>query len=106
MKQYDLSDLYDQYLQIIDQMKLDFSSHEFILLLAQQNQKAYIKALHAYCNRHDPFRVVHGLLSKKLHSYKSVIKHLGNRKSDNIFGQPGDCAYWRKIDKVLPSIQE
>jgi len=98
MTQHNFQELYDQYERIIDQMPSEFTSHEFILLLAQQNQVAYIQALNAYCDREDPFRVVHGLLSNYLNQYESLIKHMGNKKSDNIFGQPGDCAFWRKLN--------
>jgi hypothetical protein len=90
MTQHNFKELYDQYERTIKQMKSEFTSHEFILLLAQQNQVAYVQALNAYCDRSDSFRVVHGLLSKYLYHYKSVIKHMGNKDSDNIF-----WATWR-----------
>ena len=99
MTQHNFQELYDQYQNIINQMPSEFTSHEFILLLAQKNQVEYIKALNAYCDRSDPFRVVHGLLSQQLSQYESIIKHMGNKSSDNIFRQSGDCAYWQKRSK-------
>ena len=98
MTQHNFKELHNQYERIIAQMPFEFTSHEFILRLAQQNQVSYVQALNAYCDRPDPFRVVHGLLSKYLYQYESVIKYMGNKNSDNIFGQPGDCAYWQKRD--------
>ena len=96
MAQHDFQELYDQYPTIIDQMKPKFTSHEFILRLAQQNQVAYIQALNAYCDREDPFRVVHGILSKQLYKFDTVIKHMGNKPSKDIFRQSENCAHWQK----------
>jgi len=96
MAQHDFQELYDQYPTIIDQMKDKFTSHEFILRLAQQNQVAYIKALNAYCDHSDPFRIVHGQLSNHLNTFTSDVRYIKHDDSDDIFGQPGDCAYWQK----------
>lgn len=94
MPQHDFKELYDQYPTIIDQMKSKFTSHEFILRLAQQNQVAYIKALSAYCYKANPFQFVHGRLSKHLNKFVEYLDHV---ESIDIFGRHGNSAYWKKI---------
>jgi hypothetical protein len=44
MTEHDFSQLYEQYPTIIQQMDDTFTSHEFILKLAQQNQTQYVEA--------------------------------------------------------------
>ena len=69
--QHDFSELYAQYPAVIAQMSETFTSHEFILLLAQQHQRLYVEALYDYRDsihrgEPTPFRVVHGILSQHL----------------------------------------
>lgn len=96
MSQHDFSNLRAQYPAVIKKMPKEFTSHEFILLLARKNQKLYIKALNAYRNRSDPFRKVHATLSDLLHQYENLIDDLGKTKSKNIWGKSNPCHKWRK----------
>ena len=102
MSQFDFIPLYDKYPALIAEMKKEFNSHEFILRLAQQNQKLYVEALYAYRESvhrgtPSPFLVVHGILSKQLHHYPSLITHNGEVDSKDIFGQVNRCASWCKV---------
>ena len=103
MTQYDFSSLYKQYPNIIKQMGPEFTSHEFIRKLAQQNQAEYIEALYAYrANTHrgvvTPFRVVHDILAKRLNKSPLIMKAENSEGSYDIFGRRNKCAKWRKIN--------
>ena len=98
----DLDALYDLYPAIIAQMPEEFTSHEFIQKLAQQNQVKYIEALYARCLPNDgetttPFQTVHALLAKKLNGSPLIEKFNYEVESKNIFGHYTKCAKWRKI---------
>ena len=80
MPQYDFSPLFERYPAIISQMPDKFDSHDFILRLAQENQKLYIEALYHYRNSSEPeasFMVVHGILARHLNEYPVLVKQIG-----------------------------
>jgi hypothetical protein len=102
MPKHDFSALFDQYPAIIAQMQKTFTSHQFILRLAQQHQALYIEALHSYRDslhrgKPAPFRTVHQILAQHLHACPEVVKSMDNVPSVNIFGQDSDCAQWKKL---------
>ncbi len=97
MSEHDFSQLYERYPSLIEQMPETFTSHTFILSLAQQNQALYIEALYSYHEKDEPFRIVHSILSRHLNNYPEVIAKTGEAESDNIFGQKSRCEHWRKI---------
>lgn len=79
-----------------------FTSHEFILRLAQNNQAEYVEALHTYRNSTHgniaaPFKAVHAVLSNSLYNHSSLVSYIGNVASVDIFGQPNGCANWQRI---------
>jgi hypothetical protein len=79
-----------------------FTSHQFILRLAQQHQPLYIEALYDYRDSLHrgspaPFRMVHQLLARHLHAYSNLVTHIGTVKSTDIFGRVQECAQWRKL---------
>ena len=99
--QHDFSELYAQYPAVIAQMPVTFTSHEFILLLAQQHQRLYVEALYDYRDsihrgEPTPFRVVHGIWSQHLRELPDLVSYLGEVPSVDIFGRPNNCAQWRK----------
>jgi len=104
MTKHDFSPLYDQYPIIIEQMEDNFTSHEFILKLAQQKQTQYIEALYAYRyyeygEQSTPFMTVHGILAKKLKSFPDVIKIVRNEApSEDIFRNSNPCTQWKKVN--------
>jgi hypothetical protein len=66
-----------------------FDSHEFILRLAQENQKLYIEALYHYRDSAEPaapLMIVHGILARHLNEYPELIEQIGTVQSENIFG--------------------
>jgi hypothetical protein len=95
---HNFSDLLTHYPEIIEDMHEKFTSHEFILRLAQQHQRLYIKALHSYYDEPAPFRTVHSILAKHLHAYPKLIELVRHdAPSTNIFGQSSQCAEWRRL---------
>lgn len=99
MKRPELDPLFKGYPRAIGEMPDAFNSHEFILKLAQRNQKAYIEALYAYRKSGDPFRVLHGLLATQLNKHPDLVRQ-GKRIEDiDIFNRPGRCTTWSKIGK-------
>ena len=98
---HDFSELYSHYPALIEQMPETFTSHEFILRLAQRHQQLYIEALYSYRDAlhrggQAPFMIVHGILAKQLSNYPTLIEHIGDVMSVDIFGQQNGCARWRR----------
>lgn len=103
MSQHDFSSIYIHYPEVISQMEVTFTSHQFILELARQNQKEYVEALYSYRNSlHTgvpaPFLMVHKELAKHLSSHPELVEQIRkDAPSVNIFGQEDTCAEWRKV---------
>ena len=74
MTQHDFAPLFDLYPGIIHRMPNEFTSHQFILSLAQAQQLEYINALNDYRGlRTAPFRRVHAILAKHLKAYPDLV---------------------------------
>lgn len=101
MSIFDFSNLEAKFPDVVAQMKDTFDSHEFLLILAQQNQAEYINALYAYkeSENSSPFQVVHGAIMKKLHNHTELVLLLRDDKpSMDIWGNSNTCAEWRKVN--------
>ena len=96
MTQHDFTALYSAYDSVIDEMPDEFTSHEFILRLAQQNQLEYVRALSAYEERF-PFQAVHSVLSSRLREHTDRVRYVGEVNSIDIFGHPNGCSAWVKL---------
>lgn len=97
---HDFSALYDQYPSLIAQMGERFNSHQFILELARQHQKAYIEALYHFRNTDAPFMNLHGVLSRHFNALPGLVKRVGDSsasESRDIFGRHQGCALWEKV---------
>ena len=97
MSKHDFSALSAQYCGVIDQMPKSFTSHEFILRLAQRNQALYIEALYSYRRSPTPFQVLHGQLARHLKGYPKLVHYRGAVRSKNIFGGGNICGQWTKV---------
>lgn len=77
-----------------------FDTHDFILKLAHENQRAYIGAL-CGSDSATPFQDVHSAIGKSLmrHSLESgsrIQQTDPNSSSPNIFGEVSSCSEWEK----------
>ena len=97
---YNYQSLYDKFSDIIAKMKPEFTSHEFILLLAQKNQVEYIEALYNARLQPNPFQIVHRVLSQRLSEHSAEVKHVGETESIDIFGNSNRCSNWVKLDVI------
>ena len=103
MPEHDFGELFSQYEELIGEMQETFSSHEFILHLAQRNQPRYIEALYDYrtIQHRDnpaPFMIVHGILAQPLQEYPHLVQQGRiDARSQDIFGQLSECSEWHKI---------
>lgn len=96
MCQDHLEGLFAKYDEVIDQMPVVFTSHQFIQRLAQQHQGPYIQALYAYREAQAPFQALHAVMARHLNAFENLQK-LGQVASTNIFGQSSRCKQWRRI---------
>lgn len=96
MARHNFSALLLHYPDVIAEMPSQFKSHEFILRLAQKNQRDYVEALFAYRTNDEPFRSVHRQLSAKLNNYPHLVEKLRPTGSWDIFGHANTCMSWRK----------
>lgn len=73
-----------------------FDSHEVILKLAHDNQRAYVEALYE-TNSDTPFHKLHTSLGTQI---KEICLSLGFKNTDShskdIFGQSSKCLSWIK----------
>lgn len=91
--------LFAQYARVIQGMTTRFNSHEFIARLAQEHQRDYIEALAAYRHRPTPFQAVHAILARHLNTFvPGTIVRDGEVTHNDIFGDPCNCAKWRKVN--------
>lgn len=85
--------------EIIADMDPEFTSHQFILRLAQRHQAEYVGALARSLldGSSAPFQVVHGYIARKLGGFSPLVE-LAARDvpSPDIFGNDSSCALWRK----------
>ncbi|MBN1400421.1 MAG: hypothetical protein JXA74_06270 [Anaerolineae bacterium] len=89
--------LFAEYPALIAEMPEVFTSHEFILALAQRHQRLYIEALYACRDAVRPFGAAHATLAMHLKKHPELVR-LGERVSSrSIFGQRTDCAQWIKL---------
>ena len=97
MSKHDFGALSAQYCGVIAQMPKSFTSHEFILRLAQQNQALYIEALYSHGGSRTPFQLLHGQLARHLKDYPRLVRFTRRVWSKDIFGGGNTCGQWTKV---------
>ncbi len=102
MATYDFSALDSRFPEIIGHMKKTFTSHEFILALAQRNQVEYIAALHHYAFEERtaaPFQAVHKGIVEQLKTHSDLVTlHPRRVPSKDVFGKSETCGEWEKVN--------
>jgi hypothetical protein len=99
---HDFTELYAVYPTVIAEMDGTFTSHQFIIKLAQEYQRLYVEALYSYRGSlhraaPTPFLVVHGLLSQHLGTLPELATYEGQVPSVDIFGNANNCAQWHRV---------
>ncbi|MGC9395533.1 MAG: hypothetical protein ACP5J4_11825 [Anaerolineae bacterium] len=89
--------LFHHYPEIIDAMPDTFTSHQFILALAQRYQRQYIELLYTYRAGDGPFRDTHNKLAKGLNRFPERVTKGERVNSADIFGSSGYARQWRKV---------
>ena len=103
MPQHDFSELYAKYPDIIAQMPQVFTSHQFIVQLARQNQRLYVEALYSYRAGGEPLKVVHARLAAYLKEHAHLLRmKAADVPSRSIFGRMEMCAQWEKVPYRAP----
>lgn len=84
---------------VIKAMDTRFTSHEFYLRLAHDNQREYVAGLAAYSERGYPFRDLHHALVKRLKKLEGKLITLQKESypSRDIFGTPSHSGLWKKL---------
>ena len=84
---------------VIKAMDTRFTSHEFYLRLAHDNQREYVAGLVAYSEGGYPFRDLHLALVKRLKKLEGQLITLRKESypSRDIFGTPSHSALWKKL---------
>ena len=71
---------------VISELPEEFSTHELIILLAKNNQHAYIEALYEEIESSQPFKTLHGKIGKYLSNEVSLVEHKSSKSDADIFG--------------------
>ena len=93
-------DVLEQHFEdVINSMETRFTSHEFFLRLAHDNQREYVAGLAAYSEGGNPFRDLHHALVKRLKRLEGKLITLRKESypSKDIFGTPSHSGLWRKL---------
>ena len=99
VKQSDLDELFENYPQVIALMPNRFTSHQFILKLAQRNQKRTSRRC-MRIGKIQPFRKLHTRLAKQLNEHRDLVRKAGrDTKSPDIFTAHPGCMTWSKVGK-------
>lgn len=88
--------LLEFYPEIIEQLPDSFTSHDFILSLAQQHKRLYIDVLYACRDEVMPFQVAHNRLAKGLNQFPELVCKGERVNSKNIFGGWSEVREWKK----------
>jgi len=102
MPLHDFTALYQFFPETIATMSSPFTSHSFIITLAQRHQRKYAEALYSYRNTtHQgtpaPFLNVHRELARALRDFPQLVEYVTDVKSIDIFTQENKCSQWRKL---------
>lgn len=97
-----ITTLEGEILSAIEAMPTEFDTHQLILKLSRENQRAYVMALYE-SDSDSPFQVVHSAIGKALKRISlepnARIREMEPSSSSlNIFGEYSSCSIWAKLE--------
>lgn len=94
----DVDKLESFFIEVIQKMNWQFTSHELLLRLAHDHQQEYVGALASYMGNGTPFKDLHHELIKRLRKLEGQMITLRHKDypSRDIFGVVSTAAVWRK----------
>jgi len=91
-----MEDLHLPINDIVSSLSQNFTTHQLILQLAKNNQRAYVKALHEL-DSDRPFQSLHSKIGKYLSASTNLVRFVQNKVDVDIFGQPSENAEWERL---------
>ena len=82
----------------LDALPNQFTTHQIIIILAKENQHAYIEALYEHLDSKRPFQTLHSKIGKFLKESTTLVHFVKDDERDvDIFGQVSENALWEKV---------
>lgn len=97
MARAEITVLENHFSKLVDSFTSEFDTHDFIRRLAHRHQRDYIAALVAFQDQAHPFNVLHGQIGWLLGQHPELVSKVGERDSEDIFGQRNSAVVWRKV---------
>ena len=82
---------------ILEKMKDQFDSHDFIFEMMRHYPRQYTHALYECRRAKDPIQTLHSKIGKKLLDFRGRIRKMRRKTSRNVRGLPSENQFWEKV---------